>query len=115
MKLRGLYIDAYGCRCDLNDAGHLLAALVNASKRIQATVVKKTVHRYTSQGVSIVLLLAESHASIYTWPEYGYAAVEIVLCNDVMDPNLFWKDVSGALKPRRAKLRTMVRDVRGMS
>ena len=48
--------------------------------------MKSVFHRYNPQGVSGVVVIAESHISIHTWPEYGYAAVDFFTCGDAVDP-----------------------------
>lgn len=111
MKIRELIIDAHGCKCDLNDADALLPTLIRAAQAINATVVKQIVHKYEPQGLTIVLLLAESHASLYTWPEFGYAAVEIFLCNEEMDPYKFWGVFKNALKPEKTEISEITRNV----
>jgi len=111
MKIKSLNIDAYGCQCDLNDSKLLLSTLVNAAKSINAKIVKKVVYHYKPHGVSVIVLLAETHASIFTWPEYKYAAVEIFLCNESMNPYKFWEIVKEVLKPQRFEIKETVRDI----
>jgi S-adenosylmethionine decarboxylase len=111
MKIKQLLIDAHGCKCDLNDAEDLLPAFRDAVNAIGATIVKEVVYKYEPQGITIVLLLAESHASIYTWPELDYAAIEIFLCNDKMDPHKFWEILEKSIKPERADIKEMMRNV----
>jgi S-adenosylmethionine decarboxylase proenzyme len=111
MKIRQLLIDAYGCECDLNDSKLLLPALLEAAKSMNANVVKEIVYHYENFGLTIILLLAETHASLYTWPEFNYAAIEIFLCNEDMDPYKFWKIVEKVLKPKKAKIKEIIRDV----
>lgn len=56
--------------------------MVAAAEAAGATVVAKAFHRFTPQGVSGVVVVEESHLSIHTWPEYGYAAVDFYTCGD---------------------------------
>jgi S-adenosylmethionine decarboxylase proenzyme len=53
-----------------------------------AKVVASAFHTFNPHGVSGVIVIAESHLSIHTWPEYGYAAVDIFTCGDIVNP---WK------------------------
>lgn len=70
-----------GCdRRRLDDPEAIRAGLLKAAAAAGATVVGCTVHRFSPQGVSGVAVLAESHLSIHTWPELGYAAVDIFSC-----------------------------------
>jgi S-adenosylmethionine decarboxylase len=112
MKIRELHIDAYGCKCDLDNSKLLLSTFVQAVKSINAKIVKKVVYHYKPCGLTIVLLLAESHASLFTWPEVNYAAVDIFLCNEKMDPYKCWKIIKEILKPKKIKIKEILREVK---
>jgi S-adenosylmethionine decarboxylase len=66
----------------LNDLNFLQDVLLSAAKEAGATVLEKSFHQFTPQGVSGTVIIAESHIFIHTWPEYGYAAVDIFTCGD---------------------------------
>ncbi len=73
--------------CDrqlLDDPGRLEHLLVEAANRAGATVVQKAFHQFNPHGVSGVVIIAESHLFIHTWPEHGYAAVDIFTCGDTV-------------------------------
>ena len=57
-----------------------------AATEAGATVVEKAFHQFNPHGVSGVVIVAESHLFIHTWPEYGYAAVDIFTCGDSFVP-----------------------------
>jgi len=79
----------YDCeRSRLNDETFLEAQGIAAAHEMGATVVSSHSHHYQPQGVSVVIILAESHLSLHTWPEYGLASVDIFVCNPDTDPNL---------------------------
>lgn len=83
MVTRGVHllIECLGCdRAVLDDALALEQALRAAADAIGATVVGAMFHRFAPQGVTGVLLLAESHVSVHSWPEQGYAAVDLFTC-----------------------------------
>src|SRR5256885_14184205 len=61
---------------------------VEAAKRAQATIVDVVFHEFNPFGISGVVVIAESHLSIHTWPEYRYAAVDIFSCGDVLQPEV---------------------------
>lgn len=62
---------------DVSAVGDLLARAATAGG---ATVVDRCLHRFEPQGVSGVVVLAESHVAVHTWPELGQAAVDVFTC-----------------------------------
>jgi S-adenosylmethionine decarboxylase len=63
-------------------------AMVSAAKRAKATVIDVSFHEFSPFGISGMVVIAESHLSIHTWPEYGYAAVDIFTCGDIIKPEV---------------------------
>ncbi len=75
--------------CDdevLNDLDFLKNALMTAATEAGAMVLDESFHRFDPQGVSGVVVIAESHLFIHTWPEYGYAAADIFTCGNYVQP-----------------------------
>jgi S-adenosylmethionine decarboxylase len=75
--------------CDrevLNDLSFLQSILSAAASEAGATVLGNSFHQFEPQGVSGVVIIAESHLFIHTWPECGYAAVDIFTCGDSVKP-----------------------------
>lgn len=75
--------------CDheiLRDLDKVRDALVDAANKAKATVVEVAFHEFNPFGISGMVIIAESHLSIHTWPEYGYAAVDIFTCGDLIKP-----------------------------
>ena len=70
----------------LDDLDFLKDALLAAAKQCGATVLGESFHRFSPQGVSGVVVIAESHLFIHTWPEYGYAAADIFTCGNSVQP-----------------------------
>lgn len=71
--------------CDpqaLNDLSLIREILIGAAERVGATVVGHSFHQFSPQGVTGVVSIAESHICIHTWPEYGYAAMDIFTCGE---------------------------------
>ena len=64
----------------LNDAGALESTFRDCAARGGATIVSSHFHRFSPQGVSGVVVIAESHVTVHTWPEHGYAAVDVFTC-----------------------------------
>jgi S-adenosylmethionine decarboxylase len=62
--------------------------LISAAKEARATIIDLSFHEFNPFGISGVVVIAESHLTIHTWPEYGYAAVDIFTCGDVIKPEV---------------------------
>ncbi|MCI4624712.1 MAG: adenosylmethionine decarboxylase [Candidatus Magnetoovum sp. WYHC-5] len=72
----------------LNDLQKITNLMVNAAKRSKATIVDVSFHEFNPYGISGMVIIAESHLSIHTWPEYNYAAVDIFTCGNLIDPKV---------------------------
>lgn len=70
----------------LNDLPYLRNTLLDAAARVGATVIGQSFHQFSPHGVTGVIAIAESHLCIHTWPEYGYAAVDIFTCGEGFHP-----------------------------
>lgn len=67
----------------LSDLNFLRNILLSAAREAGATIIGESFHPFPPYGgVSGMVIIAESHLSIHTWPEYGYAAVDIFTCGD---------------------------------
>ncbi len=65
----------------LDDPTYLRESVIEACNAGNLTVLDVLVHEFSPHGVTLVALLAESHLSIHTWPEHGYAAVDVFACD----------------------------------
>ena len=76
----------YDCDRDIiNDQNLIEKIMLEAVEISGATLVKTAFHKFSPHGVTGVVVVAESHFSIHTWPEYGYCAVDIFTCGDVIN------------------------------
>ena len=101
MKALGhqLIVEFYGCDFKgLNDKEMLRQALVQAAAEAGATVVTDVFHEFNPHGISGVVVIAESHLAIHTWPEFGFAAVDLFTCGDDISPDLAMKYLKTKLK-----------------
>ena len=77
-------LELYDCPVELlrlpADSERLLLA---AAAALRATVIESRFHAFSPHGVSGVVVIAESHLTVHTWPEYGYAAVDIFSCGEL--------------------------------
>lgn len=84
---RHLLVEYMNCNADvLNDVNKIEALMLEAAIAARTKVVFSKFKPFVPQGVSGVVVVEESHLSIHTWPEYGYAAVDFYTCGDG-DPN----------------------------
>ncbi len=72
----------------LKDLEKVKNTLISAAKEAKATIIDSSFHEFNPFGISGVVVIAESHLTIHTWPEYGYAAVDIFTCGDVIKPEI---------------------------
>lgn len=84
-----LLLELKDCRSKiLNDTKRVEELLLAAAKAAKATIIESRFHKFNPYGVSGVVVIAESHLSIHTWPEYGYAAVDIFTCGETLQPEV---------------------------
>ncbi|MBW6515718.1 MAG: adenosylmethionine decarboxylase [Candidatus Cloacimonetes bacterium] len=89
---RQILVEFYKCNADiLKDVKKIEAAMLTACTKAKATIVRHTFHEFSPFGVSGVVVIAESHVAIHTWPEYNYAAVDIFTCGETIDPWVIYK------------------------
>src|ERR1700746_2507455 len=74
-----LIVDLHGAK-RLDDIDHIEATLRRCVDAAKATPLLLNLHPFQPSGVSGVAVLAESHISIHTWPEVGYAALDVFMC-----------------------------------
>lgn len=84
---RHILVEFSGCDAEImNDVSTIEKGMVDAAAEAGATVINSTFHHFSPYGVSGVVVIQESHLAIHTWPEYGYAAVDLFTCGDTVDP-----------------------------
>ncbi len=107
---RHVLAEYYGCDpAKLNDPDYLSPLLEEAVRAANATVLKTCLHRFSPQGVSGVVVLAESHLAVHTWPEHCYASVEIFTCGDTTDPEAGHLYLLSKLEPSHHTLQVLDR------
>ncbi|MEX2615175.1 MAG: adenosylmethionine decarboxylase [Alphaproteobacteria bacterium] len=98
-----LIIDLFGAK-RLDDIKFIDATLRDCIKVSGATLLHLHLHHFTeNSGVSGVAVLAESHISIHSWPEYGYAAMDVFMCGET-EPHLAVEVLRRAFKPERIEV-----------
>jgi len=95
----------------LDDPAAIEAALREGATAARATILHGHFHHFSpSGGVSGVLVLAESHISIHTWPERGFAAIDIFMCG-ACDPYRALPALKAAFRARRVAVSEQRRGV----
>lgn len=90
----GQHVLAEFFECDpniLNSIDKVEKYMVDAALECGATIVQKCFHMFNPYGVSGVVIISESHLAIHTWPELGYAAVDLFTCGDKCDPKISYE------------------------
>ena len=104
-------LELYNCdSAKLDDEAFLRTAITSAAKRAGATLLNLITHRFEPQGVTGLALLAESHISIHTWPESGYAAVDVFTCGDHTMPEMACQVLAEELSAGNHKLTSFRRE-----
>lgn len=76
-----LLLDLRQCNPDLlDDLQYIKQAMMRAATEAGATVLGENFHKFNPLGVTGIIAISESHLAIHTWPEHGYAAVDIFTC-----------------------------------
>lgn len=83
-----ILLDLKGCNPELlDDLQFIQQSMVGAADEAGATIVGEKFHKFNPIGVTGIVAIAESHLCIHTWPEYGYAAVDIFTCGEEFKPH----------------------------
>ena len=108
---RHVIIELWGCSEVINDASHVETAMRNAVQAANANLLEIFVHEFSPQGVTGVAVLAESHLSIHTWPEYGYVAADVFTCGSTTKPEAAADVLCKAFEAETSDVRELERGV----
>lgn len=110
-KQVGIHLIADLCECENLDNKNIKNVLLEAVKLSGATLVSVKICSFSPTGASGVAVIAESHISIHTWPEYNYAAVDIFTCGPKMKPKKALPAFKKAFKPKLMQITELKRGV----
>jgi len=106
----------YGCPAhtpEFTRVDALRVLCLDAVRSAGLTVVGDSFHQFEPQGVTGTVLLAESHLAIHTWPEYGFATVDVYVCNLATDNSdkakRLFRTLEAAMQPKRTKYQAILR------
>lgn len=106
---RHLIAEFYGCAGPtLDDVDAVRRSMRAAAEAIGAAIVGDTFHRFSPQGVSGSVVIAESHLSVHTWPETGYVAIDIYTCGG-LDPRIGFELLGDAFRAQKCRVQEIVR------
>lgn len=104
-----ILIDLWGAS-RLDDLEHMEATLRSVVGLCGATLLHIHLHHFSPTGISGVAVLAESHISVHTWPERGFAAFDVFMCGDAR-PELAVPALEMAFAAQRTEMREMKRGI----
>jgi len=93
----------------IEDSKKIEEILVLAAKKGGNTPLKVTIHKFQPQGITGVVLLAESHIAIHSWPEYDYIAIDIFTCGDKASPEAALKYLKEEFQPKKVEIKKIKR------
>ncbi len=100
-----LLVELYDCPKDrLNDAPFLERTLEDSARDAGATVVISSFYPFSPHGVSGVVVITESHIAVHTWPERGYAAVDVFTCGTSVDAHAIATAIAESLGAGRHEI-----------
>lgn len=94
---RHVIAELWECEFDkLNDVNFIERTFVEAALKSGAEVREVAFHKFAPQGVSGVVIISESHLTIHSFPEHGYASIDVYTCGD-LDPTIAAEYIADAL------------------
>lgn len=107
---RQTLLEFHGCDAALlNSPNELKELLLEAVRRGAGTIVAEVFHTFSPHGVTGVVIIAESHVAIHTWPEFAYAAVDIFSCGTTLDHTAIRDFIQLGLRSARVESRNLQR------
>lgn len=106
---RHLVSDMWNCQKLVDDVERLEKIMLNACHVANATILGVSSHKFEPQGVTVMVLLAESHISLHSWPEYDYVAIDVFTCGQNMDPQGAIDYLEDRLQPSKIETRKIIR------
>jgi S-adenosylmethionine decarboxylase len=103
-----LMLEFFGCEAEkINSRKFLHQVVKTAVKQLGLTNLGSRFHQFDPQGVTGFTLLAQSHISLHTWPEYGYLVLDIFTCGDQEQADRLADYFMKRLRPSRINRQVM--------
>ncbi len=104
-----IIFDLYGVRKDiLDDERRIIDLFHKIARKIDSEIINTFVRKFQPHGLIVVSVLLQSHIAYHSWPEFGYAALDIYACSDV-PVDVVKEDILSFFNPREADIRTLSR------
>ena len=93
----------------IEDQNELKKILVRSVKEAKSTPLEVAIHKFSPQGMTGVVLLAESHVALHSWPEFNYLAIDIFTCGDWAKPEKALQYLRKEFKPKKVEIKKITR------
>lgn len=103
--------DLYECSQQIADPEFIRHLSIEAARIGNATILKEVTHEFSPHGISCVLVIAESHLAVHTWPEHRYVAVDLFTCDLSVDGKEILRHFETGLKSARSQFQRVERGI----
>jgi S-adenosylmethionine decarboxylase len=93
----------------IEDPKEIKKILIGSVKEAKSTPLEVAIHKFSPQGLTGVVLLAESHIAIHSWPEFNYMAIDIFTCGDQAKPRKALQYLKKIFKPKKVEIQEIKR------
>ncbi len=108
---RHLIMELWGCEDGLDSVEIVSRVLRESTEACGATLLEEFIHPFAPQGVTGVAVISESHIMIHTWPEHGYAAVDVFTCGKKVTPEEVVPVLERYFRPANVQVMEMKRGI----
>jgi S-adenosylmethionine decarboxylase len=95
----------------IEDSKEIERILIGATKKAKNIPLKVAIHKFSPQGMTGVVLLAESHIALHSWPEFNYLAIDIFTCGNKAKPRRALNYLKKVFKPKKVEVKEIKRGI----
>ncbi|SES91265.1 adenosylmethionine decarboxylase proenzyme [Oceanobacillus limi] len=107
---RQIIAELWDCNVDiLNDMEKMKQLFVEAALKAGAEVREVVFHPFAPHGISGVVIISESHLTVHSFPEHGYASIDVYTCGSKVDPNIAVEYIAASLESKTSEKREIPR------
>jgi S-adenosylmethionine decarboxylase len=96
---------------NIEDEKEIEKILIEAAKRSGSTPLEVIAHKFKPRGITGVVLLAESHISVHSWPEINYLAIDLFTCGNKAKPMKALEYLKEQYQPGRTEIKQIIRGI----